>query len=62
MRDFIINLQQNIPVIIGELGGFVSAEGLACKNDGIHFNSESYREFGNRYFNIYLRRVRNEEE
>ena len=26
-------------------GGFVSAKGLTCKNDGIHFNSKSYRDF-----------------
>lgn len=35
-------------------GGFVSAKGLTCKEDGIHFNSKSYREFGKRYFNAYL--------
>ena len=29
---------------------FVSAEGLVCKYDGIHFDSKSYREFGKRYF------------
>ncbi len=33
--------------------GFVSAEGLACKNDGIHFSSASYRELGKRYFGEY---------
>lgn len=41
-------------------GGFVSAEGLTCKNDGIHFNSKSYREFGKRYFEVYLKTVQNE--
>lgn len=33
----------------------VSAKGLALKSDGIHFNSLSLREFGNRYFNAYLK-------
>lgn len=36
-------------------GGFVSAKGLICKNDGIHFDSKSYREFGKRFFKEYLR-------
>ena len=25
-----------------------------CKEDGIHFNSASYREFGKRYFKTHL--------
>lgn len=37
--------------------GFVSSKGLTCKNDGIHFNSKSYREFGKRYFEVYLKAV-----
>ena len=32
----------------------VSANGLTLKPDGIHFNSVSLREFGNRYFDAYL--------
>lgn len=40
-----------------ENGGFVSAKGLTCKNDGIHFNSASYREFGKRYFETYKKVV-----
>ena len=81
-----LNLSQEIPVIVGELGefvgnyadgkckyfkeinrilqelgneygGFVSAKGLTCKDDGIHFNSKSYREFGKRYFKVYLQTV-----
>ena len=36
-----------------ERGGIASAKGLVCKNDGIHFNSKSYREFGKRYFEVY---------
>lgn len=38
-----------------EYGIFVSAEGLTCKSDNIHFNSKSYREFGKRYFDAYLK-------
>ncbi|MCF3649485.1 sialate O-acetylesterase [Synoicihabitans lomoniglobus] len=30
--------------------GFVSAEGLTAKPDGIHFNTASLREFGRRYY------------
>lgn len=37
-----------------EYGGFVSAKGLTCRDDNVHFNSKSYREFGKRYFNAYL--------
>ena len=33
---------------------FVSAKGLLPKSDGLHFNSESYREFGKRYFKASL--------
>ena len=32
-----------------------SADGLTCKEDGIHFNSASYRVFGKRYFDEYLK-------
>lgn len=39
-------------------GAFVSAEGLTCKEDGIHFNSASYREFGKRYFEAYLQTLK----
>ena len=42
-------------------GGFVSSEGLTCKEDGIHFNSKSYREFGKRYFETFLRTKENRE-
>lgn len=83
----------NIPVIVGELGrfaatyqdgklkymdivnealrtmtsviencGFASSEDLTDRGDSIHFNSESYRIFGKRYFEEYLNviGVRNE--
>jgi hypothetical protein len=33
---------------------FVSAEGLSHKGDQVHFNADSYREFGKRYAQAYL--------
>ena len=36
-------------------GVVVKADGLACKEDGVHFNSVSYRELGERYFRAYRR-------
>ena len=43
--------------IAGEIQkcGVVSAKGLELKPDGIHFNSVSLREFGKRYFDIYMK-------
>ncbi|MBQ9796705.1 MAG: hypothetical protein IJW50_03175, partial [Clostridia bacterium] len=35
----------------------VSSKGLSLKPDGLHFNSTSLREFGNRYFDVYLELV-----
>ncbi len=43
------NLSEELPC-----AGFASAKGLNCKDDGIHFNSVSYREFGKRYFEAFL--------
>ena len=40
----------------------VSSKGLALKPDGIHFNSASLREFGNRYFDAYLELTQEEIE
>lgn len=34
--------------------GFVSSEDLSCMEDNIHFNSESLRQFGQRYAEIYM--------
>ncbi|MEE1013541.1 MAG: sialate O-acetylesterase [Clostridia bacterium] len=34
--------------------GFVSARGLTCNEDCVHFNARSQREFGRRYFQVYL--------
>jgi hypothetical protein len=36
---------------------FVSSDGLTDKGDGTHFNAESYREFGKRYAEAYLKMV-----
>ena len=33
---------------------FASSEGLTCKQDKIHFDAKSFREFGRRYARIYL--------
>ena len=43
--------------VAGEMSyvGFVSSEGLSCKEDKVHFNSESLREFGLRYAEEYLK-------
>ena len=48
IKQFLQNLSK-------EYGIFVSAKGLTCKSDNIHFNSKSYREFGKRYFDAYLK-------
>ena len=48
-------INEILRTLAGELarGAFVSAKGLTCKEDNIHFNSASYREFGRRYFEAY---------
>ena len=33
--------------------GFASSEGLAHKGDIVHFDAESYRELGHRFFKSY---------
>jgi hypothetical protein len=35
------------------LVGFVSSEGLDCKDDGIHFDSAALHEFGKRYYAVF---------
>jgi len=37
------------------LVGFVSSDGLNCKQDKVHFNSDSLRRFGRRYADVYLK-------
>ena len=41
--------------------GVATAEGLKSKSDGTHFNSESLRVFGYRYFNIFHKFITGEE-
>lgn len=50
-------INEILKALAAEYGAFVSAEGLTCRSDHIHFNSASYREFGKRYFEAYLRTV-----
>ena len=35
--------------------GFVSAEGLGSNPDFLHFSAKSLREFGNRYYEVFLK-------
>lgn len=48
-----ISLEKEMPNVY-----FVSAEGLTCKTDNIHFNAESQREFGKRYAETYLKTLK----
>lgn len=63
MKSFLLIGQSNmagrgdfgeVPEIINNKC-FMLRNGLVCKNDGIHFDSRSYREFGRRYFQTYLK-------
>ncbi|MHC4626508.1 MAG: sialate O-acetylesterase [Planctomycetota bacterium] len=45
-----ISLSKEMPLV-----GFVSSDGLSCKQDKIHFDSDSLRRFGRRYADVYLR-------
>ena len=47
------NLSKELPC-----SAFVSAKGLTCKADGLHFDSKSCREFGKRYFEAYLKAIK----
>ena len=35
--------------------GFVSAEGLGANPDNLHFSAAALREFGNRYYDEFLK-------
>jgi hypothetical protein len=52
------DINRTLKTLSEEYGTFVSAEGLVCKDDGLHFTSASYREFGKRHFEAYLRTVK----
>lgn len=49
MNSVFREIQRELPNCL-----LVSSKGLTLKPDGIHFNSSSLREFGNRYFDAYL--------
>lgn len=44
------NIAKNDPLV-----GFVSAEGLTSNPDNLHFSAVALREFGNRYYNEFLK-------
>ncbi len=48
MNNLLHKLQKEIP-----LCEIVSVKGLDLKDDGLHFNSKSFRELGKRYFEKY---------
>ncbi len=52
-RNILFN--ERLPQLISRYPNmtFVSAKGLTLKNDGIHFDSQSSREFGLRYFEAF---------
>ena len=52
---YIVNEQLRQVAKENEMVGYVSADGLTCKEDGLHFNAKSLYEFGLRYFDEYLR-------
>ena len=54
--DIVNEALKTMPSVIKNCG-FVSSEGLTDRGDSIHFNSASYRIFGERYFNEYLKVV-----
>lgn len=49
----IVNRQLRKTASENSLFGIASAEKLKLTEDGIHFDSESYRIFGRRYYNVY---------
>lgn len=59
--DIVNEALRTMPSVI-ENCGFASSENLTDRGDSIHFNSVSYRIFGNRYFNEYLKVVGAENE
>lgn len=52
---YIVNEQLKKIAKENEMVGYVSADGLTSKEDGLHFDSKSLYEFGLRYFNEYLK-------
>ena len=52
--DVVNKALSKIPSVI-ENCGFASSEGLTHRGDNIHFDSKSYRVFGKRYFEEFLK-------
>lgn len=52
---YIVNEQLQQVAEENKMVGYVSADGLLPKDDGLHFNAKSLYEFGLRYFNEYLK-------
>jgi len=44
-----VSLSREMPQV-----GFVSSEGLRCKQDKVHFDADSLRKFGRRYADVFL--------
>ena len=59
-KDGMLPYSKEINAVLTEISddfdniAIASAQGLTCKDDGIHFNSASYRILGVRYFESYL--------
>ena len=51
-RKLVDQVHQQLPAKVARTA-FVSSDGLQHKGDKVHFNSESYRELGRRYFAVY---------
>ena len=60
----IIKMNENFHAIADELPhcAVVSSKGLTLKDDRLHFNAVSLREFGRRYFEAYLNVVNDNEK
>ena len=48
-KNLVNSVHKNLPAQV-KLTGFVNSDGLSHKGDKIHFDSDSYRELGQRYF------------
>ena len=48
INDALINFSKTFPRV-----AFASAEGLTCNPDQLHFNADSLKEFGLRYFKAF---------
>lgn len=51
--DIVNNGLKRLPDVLDKTA-FVSAQGLTCNQDGVHFDAASLRTFGLRYFEQYL--------